>query len=347
MEMEILPQKSQILNNTKIQHLLSNETIDYTENILTPSTNWCINGNKNSSKKENEFICKNCSYNTFIKKDYSKHLLTMKHHKNLNKKENSQKDNSFVCENCGKTYKSTSGLWKHKQSCKICVNNNNKQEINSTLILKILEENNELRKMMKKQQEEENNELRKMMKKQQDQISELIPQVGNNNNNTQFNLNLFLNEQCKDALNWNEFIQSIEVGMSDMEHAVESDITKGVVKVICNGINKLGVYKRPIHCLDMKRKKLCLKNKDVWEKDSGKIKETLEMGNRKIQQKHMIFIKEWEERHPGWEKDEKMRDVYNNIVQQLMKDVEEDKCINEISKHTTIPKEITDETALN
>ena len=169
----------------------------------------------------------------------------------------------------------------------------------------------------------------------------LIPQVGNNNNN-QFNLNIFLNEQCKDAINWNEFIKSIEVGMSDMEHAVESDITKGVVKVICNGINKLGVYKRPIHCLDAKRKKLCIKNDNTWEKDSDKIKTTLELSNRKIQQKHMSIIKTWEEQHPGWNEDEKLKDVWNKIVQKLMYDVEEDKCITEISKNSVIPKDITE-----
>lgn len=284
---------------------------------------------KKCKKNAKNYVCDFCDFSCRSKSNYNIHILTRKHKW---KSSGNEKNAEISCEKCGKTYKSTSGLWKHKQSCKICVNNNNnKQEINSTLILKILEENNE---------------LRKMMKKQQDQISELIPQIGNNNNNTQFNLNLFLNENCKDAINWNEFIQSIEVGMSDMEHVVETDITKGVVKVICNGIDKLGVYKRPIHCLDMKRKKLCLKNKDVWEKDSGVIKETLEMGNRKIQQKHIFFIKEWEERHPGWEKDEKMRDVYNNIVRQLLKNVEEDKCVNEISKHTTIPKEITDPSKL-
>ena len=310
-------------------------------------------------KSSKVFECIKCNFTTVRKSQYDRHLLTRKHN-------NQQKSiKKFQCDFCGKSYVDKSGLWRHNKKCKpptpipetslTVLDQDNDEETSNNIedlalttenmndpafILKLVEQNRELQNLLIAQQQK----MHDQFDKHHEEVMKLIPQVGNNNNN-RFNLNIFLNEKCKDAINWNEFIQSIEVGMSDMENVVDSNITKGVVKVICNGIDKLGVYKRPIHCLDMKRKKLCLKNKDVWEKDSGVIKETLEMGNRKIQQKHMMFIKEWEERHPGWEKDEKMRDVYNNILQQLMKDVEEDKCVNEISKHTTIPKEITDETA--
>ena len=121
---------------------------------------------KKCKKNAKNYVCDFCDFSCSRKSNYNIHILTRKHKW---KSSGNEKNAEISCEKCGKTYKSTSGLWKHKQSCKICVNNNNKQEINSTLILKILEENNE---------------LRKMMKKQQDQISELIPQLGNNNNNT-------------------------------------------------------------------------------------------------------------------------------------------------------------------
>ena len=322
---------------------------------------------KKQQKTAELFVCECCDFKSSKKSNYLQHLTTRKH---INRtKLNKNQSQCFKCENCNKIYPARNSLWYHKKTCKpiskstptqkpetaLTVAENKDEEDTPPIdnleltaenmndpafILKLVEQNRELQNLLKAQQQK----MHDQFDKHHEEVMKLIPQVGNNNNN-RFNLNIFLNEKCKDAINWNEFIQSIEVGMSDMENVVDSNITKGVVKVICNGIDKLGVYKRPIHCLDMKRKKLCLKNKDVWEKDSGVIKETLEMGNRKIQQKHMMFIKEWEERHPGWEKDEKMRDVYNNIVQQLMKDVEEDKCVNEISKHTTIPKEITDETA--
>ena len=256
-------------------------------------------------KSSKVFECIKCNFTTVRKSQYDRHLLTRKHN-------NQQKSiKKFQCDFCGKSYVDKSGLWRHNKKCKpptpipetslTVLDQDNDEETSNNIedlalttenmndpafILKLVEQNRELQNLLKAQQQK----MHDQFDKHHEEVMKLIPQVGNNNNN-RFNLNIFLNEKCKDAINWNEFIQSIEVGMSDMENVVDSNITKGVVKVICNGIDKLGVYKRPIHCLDMKRKKLCLKNKDVWEKDSGVIKETLEMGNRKIQQKHMMFIK--------------------------------------------------------
>ena len=104
---------------------------------------------------------------------------------------------------------------------------------------------------------EENKELRKILCSQQKQIGELIPKVGGNYNvgsynNNQFNLNVFLNEQCKDAINWDEFIKSIQLGVSDLDKIMDSNITTGITQVLCKSIDELGVYKRPVHCLDSK-----------------------------------------------------------------------------------------------
>jgi len=269
-----------------------------------------------------KFVCKNCSYKTDKKSSWEKHLSTRKHMNNFCKHLETEKvaPIEINCETCNLVFKSRSGLWKHKKNCSSITSTDSSINLQDpALILKILEENKELRKMM----------------------SELIPKVGNNNNNN-FNLNIFLNEQCKDAINWDEFIKSIEVGMNDMNHVIGSDITKGVANIICDGINKLGVYKRPIHCLDVKRKKLCIKNEDVWEKDSKKIDTTIDTGNRKIQQEHVKFIQEWQEQHPGWEKNSKMVEIYTIMVGKLMRDVEFDKCVTEISKNTIIPKDIVD-----
>ena len=274
-----------------------------------------------SPKNAEKFICESCDFSSIKKSNYDKHVLTRKH---INRTSSNKNQATILkCENCDKIYKARNSLWYHKKTCRPTPQplNNNKQHIDSDLVLKILEENKELRKMM----------------------NELIPKVGNNNNNNNFNLNIFLNEQCKDAINWDEFIKSIEVGMSDMDRTIESDITKGVANVICKGINKLGVYQRPIHCLDVKRKKLCIKNEDVWEKDSEKIDTTIDSGNRKIQQEHVKFIQEWQEQHPGWEKNSKMVEIYTIMVSKLMRDVELDKCVTEISKNTIIPKDIIEE----
>ena len=120
---------------------------------------------------------------------------------------------------------------------------------------------------------------------------------------------------------------------------LDSNITKGVAQVICNGINELGIYKRPIHCLDAKRKKLCIKNEGAWEQDAVKNKMVLESGNRALQQKHFQLIKQWEKKHPNWEKSEQETNQYMLMIQKMMADVDEEKCIAEISKNALIPKE--------
>jgi len=277
-----------------------------------------------------KYFCEKCGYKTDKKSSWKKHLSTHKHMSNFWKHLETEKvaPIELNCETCNLVFKSRSGLWKHKKICIYIPSTESSINLQDPgFILKILEQNQQLQTLMKEQQD-----------KHHDEVMKLIPKVGNNNNN--FNLNIFLNEQCKDAINWDEFIKSIEVGMNDMNHAIGSDITKGVAKVICDGINKLGVYKRPIHCLDVKRKKLCIKNEDVWEKDSKKIDTTIDSGNRKVQQEHVKFIQEWQEQHTGWEKNSKLVEIYTIMVSKLMRDVEFDKCVTEISKNTIIPKDI-------
>tara|TARA_B100000700_G_scaffold212257_1_gene233383 strand:+ start:186 stop:1067 length:882 start_codon:yes stop_codon:yes gene_type:complete len=285
---------------------------------------------KNSPKIPGFFKCELCNYKCSHKGDLKKHFNTQKHKMITLDNKNSPMDKSFICE-CGKTYKYASGLSKHKKKCnfKFTIEETivkKDTELNADLVLKILEENKELRKMMKEEQEKHHKE-----------ISDLIPRVGNNNNN-QFNLNFFLNEQCKDAINWDEFVKSIQLGVSDLEKIMDTDITRGITHILCKSINELGVYKRPIHCLDTKRKKLCIKNSDTWEQNPVKNKEFLEKNNRQLQQKHILMIQEWQKENPNWQEDENLKEVYVKIIQNVMGDVDEEKCLAEISKHTTIPK---------
>ena len=293
-----------------------------------------------SKKVQVEFRCEKCDYKCSCKRDWGKHLLTKKHNTT------NPTNLSNLCE-CGRNYKHRTSLYNHKKKCSyhkpVVEKEDNSifvsQEQNSEgLILKVLDENKELRKMIIQQQEQVISQ-QKELSKQNEQISELIPKVGNNNNN-RFNLNFFLNEQCKDAINWDDFIKSIEVGICNLDMTLDSNITKGVAQVICNGISELGIYKRPIHCLDAKRKKLCIKNEGTWEQDAVKNKMVLESGNRALQQKHFQLIKKWEKKHPNWEKSEQETNQYMLMIQKMMADVDEDKCIAEISKNALIPKEI-------
>lgn len=285
---------------------------------------------KKSPKVPEKFKCHLCNYSCSHRGDLNKHLSRLKHKMITLDNKKSPIDKCFICE-CGKIYKYASGLSKHKNKCNFIIQLEETiiekdTKLNEELVLKILEENKELRKMMKEEQEKHHKE-----------ISDLIPRVGNNNNN-QFNLNFFLNEQCKDAINWDEFIKSIQLGVSDLEKIMDTDITRGITHILCKSINELGVYKRPIHCLDTKRKKLCIKNSDTWEQNSEKNKEFLEKNNRQLQQKHILMIQEWQKENPKWQEDENLKEVYVKIIQNVMGDVDEEKCLAEISKHTTIPK---------
>ena len=277
-----------------------------------------------------KYICKKCAFSSSNKKDYDKHLLTKKH---KNQYLSIKKSIQHNCEICNKTYKDASGLWRHNKK----FHNNNiskknpksitsdsKSELDSELVLKVLEENKELRKLLTTQQE---------------QISGLIPKVGNNNTSNQFNLNFFLNEQCKDAINWDEFIKSIQIGVSNLDCIISSNLTNGITQVLCKSIDELGVYKRPVHCLDTKRKKLCIKNENSWVQDPSKNKEILEKHNRKLQQHHFQLILDWQEQNPGWKEDEHLKDIYIKMIQSVMGDVDDDKCLAEISKHAIIPKD--------
>tara|TARA_Y100000816_G_C26077596_1_gene567453 strand:+ start:817 stop:1692 length:876 start_codon:yes stop_codon:yes gene_type:complete len=282
---------------------------------------------KNTKIKQPKYFCSLCDYKCFYKRDYDKHISTRKHQNAvfLNGKSPKVPSSEFRCEICNKIYKNRNGLWYHKKKC----NNENETHIKQDgpsitheTIMKVLEENKELRKILCDQQK---------------QIGELIPKVGNNNNN-QFNLNVFLNEQCKDALDWDEFIGSIEVGLNQLHTVMNGSITNGVAQVICQGIDELGVYKRPIHCVDPKRKKICIKTQGEWEHDKEKNNKLLETTGRKLQQKHVLLIQKWQEEHPNWTTSEEETELYINLVSKMMGEVDDSKCINEISKKATIPK---------
>ena len=175
------------------------------------------------------------------------------------------------------------------------------------------------------------------------QIMELIPKVGNNNNNTtnntnQFNLQVFLNEDCKDAVNWSEFINSIELDLGCLKELKDSNITKSISDVVCNKINELGIYKRPIHCVDQKRKKLCIKNEEDWENEDNRVNALITKGDRKIQHEYIKLINQLEKDHPDWVNDQKLTEEYMEIANKVYQNVDDGKHRAELIKWSIIPK---------
>ena len=286
--------------------------------------------NLDNTKNPKKYVCELCTFNSNNLKDYNRHCKTLKHNRLYldNKKPQKPQKNPkifFFCDYCEKGYKYRSGLSKHLTKC------NNYNETKKRCSPK--EKDDMLIKMLDK-----NKELQNIIVEQNKQISELIPKIGNTTNNT-FNLNVFLNEECKDAINWTEFINSIELELINLKELTNTNITKSITNAVCNKINELGIYKRPIHCLDQKRRKLCIKNEEEWEKDDDKVTLLMDKSDKELQHKYVILMNKWEEEHPGWEEDDKLVEEYMNMSNKVYDNID-NKHKLEILKDISIPKQL-------
>ena len=250
-------------------------------------------------KKAENYYCIKCNFTCTKKYNYTKHLNTAKHKMETAETKNAKKNaKPNMCE-CGNTYSSRSGLWKHKKKCSL-INNTiavqeNQEEKPS--MMEILSQNKELMNLLVVQNQEHREETSKL----HNTIKEMIPKIGNNNNNNnttnnnQFNLQVFLNEDCKDAINFSDFIKQIQVSFEDIENQAESGYVKGISKLFIENLKELGTNKRPIHCTDKKRKTLYIKENDEWDKEGSQ--DTLKNGIQEITRSTMrTLIKEKENR---------------------------------------------------
>jgi len=247
------------------------------------------------------------------------------------------------CDNCKKIYKTLSGLWKHKKKCvyeeKIGSQKNENVENNDIndkeLIVMLIKQNSELMK--------ETSDFKSIM-------MEVIKNgthntIQTNSHNKAFNLNFFLNETCKDAMNIMDFVDSIKIQLSDLEKVGEIGYVEGISNIIVRNLKDLDVNKRPVHCTDKKRETMYIKDDNKWEKDEEKLK--LHKVVRKVACKNQNLIHKFKEKHPDCGKyNSKFSDQYNKIVVESMggpgdNDFEkEEKIIKNISKEITIDKEL-------
>ena len=307
--------------------------------------------NKNYSKSTNKFYCKKCDYVCSNSSNYQKHLLTQKHLRiTMDNKNYSGKENNFICNICGKSYKFRSGLSKHK---KTCVNQEKPNKIETfekedtialkTMFSSLMDENKELHKVLLEQQSQYQKQMRDQQELYHKQIDELLPKIGDTiTNNNKFNMNVFLNERCKDAINITEFIESLQIQLQDLENTKELGLVQSISNIFIKGLSELDVYKRPIHCSDVKRDILYIKDEEKWEKDQQKDK--IKQGINDIANKQRIAINQWTNAHPNWMEDEKLKDEYVKLVNHLMHPVEEtekeqNKIIKKVSAATIIDKD--------
>ena len=273
---------------------------------------------KNSAKIRYEFVCINCNYNTSDKKDYNKHIGTAKHRNNTNVdipltniEKKSENVMEFIC-SCEKKYKSRQGLYSHKKKCKSLHNGKTGDSSNNQITLANDLTNDLIFKLLN-----DNKEMREIIIKQQDQISELLPKIGNNfitnnNNNNKFNIQVFLNERCKDAINMSDFIKSIQVSLQQLDYTKQNGIVNGLSNVIIENMSKLGLYQRPIHCTDIKRESLYIKDDDNWEKDVNK--EKIKKAIKDVSTKQFCALSKWTKDNPDFQNNESKQNYYTHTL---------------------------------
>ena len=293
--------------------------------------------------KNPSFSCETCNFISANKKDFKRHITTLKHKNNTGvSSELPQKTPHYVC-SCGNSYKFHSGLSVHKKKCTF-----KEEPENFVPNLKMYEDKDILLKLL-----DQNQEFQKLIVEQHKQIVELSSKGSvttnnshnnNNSNNTNnnFNLNFFLNETCKDAMNIKDFIDSLQVQFKDLEYNGENGYAAGISNIFLRELKKLDVCKRPIHCSDLKREVMYIKNEDSWEKE----RELLIKCIKQITRKNVILLADWRTANPGcMDLDNRKNNQYNKINCETLGpylDDEELKCfnkiINNVAKATVINK---------
>lgn len=280
---------------------------------------------KKHRKKKVEYYCEKCDFLSSNKKDYNRHLKTKKHLW-CGKKTPKTAFVEFECVYCDKKYKTKSGLRKHQKKCNALLNSlvepldpNPKNPKNT----KLKTEKKSLE--MKKKEIEEKEEFMMKMIEQQNKTIELLKQsiqtnqemsknVGNNNNNT-ISINLFLNENCKNAMNLTDFIQNMNVSLEDLEFSKDNGFVKGVTNIFTKQLQDLDPTERPIHCSDKKRLQFYVKEDDVWQKDTNNEKIDRTITNIKIKQAQSLT--EWEKEHPNFQNDPALLEKWQYMMANL------------------------------
>jgi len=294
--------------------------------------------------------CYFCDFSCCKQSDYERHILTRKHKKRsisndlsmIGNEKNAlyaENEKKFVCEFCNKSYKDNSGLWRHKKKCKEekCEDEDAKKD--NDLVLMLLKENQEFKQLII-EQNKQNNEMQKQMLELVQKPTTTIH--GNNNCNNKFNLNVFLNEKCKDAMNIMDFVDSLKLTLQDLEKTAEVGYVKGITNIIVNGLNQLDVCKRPIHCSDLKRETLYIKDNDAWEKENEE-KQKITRAIKHISIKNAKQVGEWTRENKGYNDSScKKNDKYLKIISEANGGEPEEinKIISNVSSKVTIDKQV-------
>ena len=326
----------------------NNENFDETfSETFSENNDNNVNFDETFSEKKNisKIVeCKLCNFK-FARHDlFIKHCLSKKH-----KAIESGKKQNFICK-CTQSFYSKTSLWRHSKICSLLieeleeteeseephVSENPHVSLSNELVIQLLKQNNDLQLMLI----EQSNKMFELAKE-----AKYITNNSNNNNNNQFNLNVFLNEKCKDAINMDEFVDSLQLKLKDLEETARLGYSDGISKIFINGLNELDIYKRPIHCSDLKRETIYIKDQNTWGKDDTE-KSKLTKAVRAIGRKNMKQIFEWQKLNPEYnDSSSKQSDRYHKMICNVMngstKEEQEsnlNKIIRNITKEVVIDK---------
>ena len=309
-------------------------------------------------KTTENYFCEKCNFISCKRSDWDRHTSTRKHKIRTNyadlEQKNAENVKNYVCKFCQKSYNARNSLWYHENKCEFIMKNADNQ-ISEKIFL-----HNSNTNIITQQQTDiqaltglifemvkSNTELQKNMLeicKQGQNTSYNTSNINNNCNNKTFNLQFFLNETCKDAMNIMDFVESVKLQVTDLENVGKVGYIEGISNIIIKNLQALDVDKRPVHCTDQKREVMYVKDDNTWEKEdetNQKIRKAIRM----IAHKNICMFKEFREKYPDCEEyDSKKNDQYNKIVYESMggkgdNDYEKDtKIIKKIAKNVTIDK---------
>ena len=307
------------------------------------------------------YSCNICNFSCYRKVDYNRHLITKKHNKRINDAVSNNDNNVDNKKN-----------EKNNISVKDKINDNNREhddtciKISNQIIMKLLKDNEEMKQMINEQnkqqtqimmqqqqqqtyimlrQQQQQTQIMMQQQQQQNQLIEMLPKIciGNITTNTttnikqKFNLNVFLNEQCKDAISLCDFVKSLNITYDDLNVTREKNLEESVGSIFLRGLKELDIFKRPIHCTDTKRDVMYIKDEDIWKKDEGN--EKIKSSINEISRKHVKVLKELKDSDPEIKTNELKRDDFiltmNHVCTPIM-DSGEKRIIKTISKEVTV-----------